>query len=62
MMKIFGLEKKGPLVAPLSKNTPDLSAQERCLKHLSQWKCELSLDGIPPRRNTSSARGSGRAG
>ncbi|KAI2617146.1 hypothetical protein GGR54DRAFT_215791 [Hypoxylon sp. NC1633] len=48
MMKMLHLGKKDPLVAPLSETTLDLSTQERCLKHLSQWACELSFDDIPP--------------
>ncbi|KAI1379740.1 hypothetical protein F4677DRAFT_407496 [Hypoxylon crocopeplum] len=48
MMKMFGLDKKDPLVAPLNEGTLDLSVQERCLRHLSKWACELSLDDIPP--------------
>lgn len=48
IMKMFNLDKKDPLLAPLSEETLDLSSQDRCLKHLSQWACELSFDDIPP--------------
>ncbi|KAI1392355.1 uncharacterized protein F4822DRAFT_126394 [Hypoxylon trugodes] len=47
MMQMFNLEKKNPLVIPLSQDTLDLSSQERCLKYLSQWSCDLSFDDIP---------------
>ncbi|KAI0838311.1 hypothetical protein F5Y06DRAFT_287395 [Hypoxylon sp. FL0890] len=30
------------------KDSLDLSFQERCLKYLSQWICELSFEDIPP--------------
>ncbi|KAI0385195.1 hypothetical protein F5Y04DRAFT_247118 [Hypomontagnella monticulosa] len=48
IMKMFNLDKKAPLLAPLTEETLDLSAQERCLKHLAQWSCELSFDDVPP--------------
>ncbi|KAI0138076.1 hypothetical protein F4776DRAFT_654460 [Hypoxylon sp. NC0597] len=48
MMKMFNLDKKDPLLAPLTEDSLDLSSQERCLNHLSQWICELSFDDIPP--------------
>ncbi|OTA54643.1 hypothetical protein K449DRAFT_310771, partial [Hypoxylon sp. EC38] len=48
MLKMFHLDKKDPLLAPLTEDSLDLSLQERCLKHLSRWICELSFDDIPP--------------
>ncbi|KAL7621150.1 hypothetical protein AAE478_008466 [Parahypoxylon ruwenzoriense] len=47
IMKMFNLDKKEMLVAPLTEDTLELSAQERCLKSLSQWSCEFSFD-VPP--------------
>lgn len=58
MMKLLSLDKKDPLLAPLTEETLDLTAQERCLQHLSQWICELTLKDLPPftRQTTMLAR------
>ncbi|KAI1408536.1 hypothetical protein F5Y13DRAFT_172178 [Hypoxylon sp. FL1857] len=48
VMKMFNLNKKDPMVAPLNEDSLNLSLRERCLKYLSQWVCELSFDDIPP--------------
>jgi hypothetical protein len=53
MIKMLGLDKKAPLVAPLSEDTLDLSAQDRCLLHLYSWACELQFDHLPPRPQTT---------
>ncbi|KAI0521602.1 hypothetical protein F5B22DRAFT_544657 [Xylaria bambusicola] len=45
---ILKLEKKDPLLAPLTEDTLELSSQERCLKYLSQHSCELSFDVPAP--------------
>jgi hypothetical protein len=54
MMKLLELDpKKDPLIAPLTEETLKESVQERCLRHLSQWTCELSFEDIPePKKPT----------
>ncbi|KAI5867627.1 hypothetical protein GGS23DRAFT_549234 [Durotheca rogersii] len=52
MIKRFGLDKEDPLVAPLSEDTLGLSAQERCLRYVRKWTCELSFDVPPPSPQT----------
>ncbi|KAI1466546.1 uncharacterized protein F4812DRAFT_465788 [Daldinia caldariorum] len=46
--KTFNLDKKDILLAPLTEETLDLSNQERCIKYMSQWTCQLSFDDLPP--------------
>jgi len=48
MKKLFELEKKDPCLAPLTEETLELSTQDRCLKYLSQYICELSFDVPAP--------------
>ncbi|KAH8662121.1 hypothetical protein BX600DRAFT_512991 [Xylariales sp. PMI_506] len=48
MMERLGLDKKDPLLAPLTEATLDMSAQERCLQHLSRWTSKLTLEDLPP--------------
>lgn len=55
MLRILGLDKKTPLIAPLSEETLDLGAQERCLLYLSQWACQLDFNDIPPPRPQTTA-------
>ncbi|KAI0844305.1 hypothetical protein F5Y00DRAFT_249038 [Daldinia vernicosa] len=48
IMKMFNLDKKETLLAPLTEETLDLSNQERCIKYMSKWACELSFADLPP--------------
>ncbi|KAI2605312.1 uncharacterized protein GGS25DRAFT_504654 [Hypoxylon fragiforme] len=48
MKEMFHLDEDDPLTTPLSEDSLDSTMQERCLKYLSRWACELSFDGIPP--------------
>ncbi|KAI1654133.1 hypothetical protein F4813DRAFT_393078 [Daldinia decipiens] len=48
IMKMFNHDKKETLLAPLTEETLDLSSQERCIKYMSRWACELSFDDLPP--------------
>ncbi|KAI1296458.1 hypothetical protein F5Y03DRAFT_294074 [Xylaria venustula] len=48
LKKQFELDKKDPCLAPLTEDTLELTSQERCLRYLSQYSCELSFDVPPP--------------
>ncbi|KAI1181144.1 hypothetical protein F4777DRAFT_3945 [Nemania sp. FL0916] len=48
LKKLLRLDKKDPCLAPLTEQTLELSAQERCLQYLSQYSCELSFDVPAP--------------
>ncbi|KAI1648303.1 uncharacterized protein F4817DRAFT_364457 [Daldinia loculata] len=48
IMKMFNLDKKETLLDTLAEETLDLSNQERCIKYMSKWACELSFDDLPP--------------
>ncbi|KAF3063520.1 hypothetical protein GL218_02408 [Daldinia childiae] len=48
IMKMFNLDKKETLLDPLTEETLNLSSQERCIKYMSRWACELSFDNLPP--------------
>ncbi|KAI1351339.1 hypothetical protein F5Y01DRAFT_314987 [Xylaria sp. FL0043] len=48
LKKLFGLDKKDPCLAPLTEDTLELTSQERCLRYLSKYSCELSLDVPAP--------------
>ncbi|KAI8623133.1 hypothetical protein F5Y19DRAFT_394215 [Xylariaceae sp. FL1651] len=48
LKKLFKLEKKDPCLEPLTEQTLDLTSQDRCLKYLSRWICELSFDVPAP--------------
>ncbi|KAI3338025.1 hypothetical protein F4824DRAFT_96740 [Ustulina deusta] len=48
LKKLFELDKKDPCLAPLTEDTLELSSQERCLRYLSQYSCELSFEVPAP--------------
>ncbi|KAI1827713.1 hypothetical protein F4861DRAFT_492268 [Xylaria intraflava] len=48
LRKLFGLDKKDPCLAPVSEETIELSAQERCLRYLADYISELSFDVPAP--------------
>ncbi|GAW15624.1 hypothetical protein ANO14919_050410 [Xylariales sp. No.14919] len=48
LKKLFELDKKDPCLAPLTEDTLELTSQERCLRYLSRYSCELSFDVPSP--------------
>ncbi|KAF2967596.1 hypothetical protein GQX73_g5984 [Xylaria multiplex] len=48
LKKLFELDNKDPCLAPLTEDTLELTSQERCLRYLSQYSCELSFDVPAP--------------
>ncbi|KAI1427380.1 hypothetical protein F5Y12DRAFT_169351 [Xylaria sp. FL1777] len=48
LKKLFELDQKDPCLAPLTEDTLELTSQERCLRYLSQYSCELSSDVPAP--------------
>ncbi|KAI8957557.1 hypothetical protein F5Y11DRAFT_339235 [Daldinia sp. FL1419] len=57
IMKMFNINKKEKLLAPLSKETLELSSQERCVRYMSKWACELSFDDLPPQSEQTTLLG-----
>ena len=45
---LLKLDKKDALLAPLTEDTLELSSQQRCLRYLSKYSCELSFDAPAP--------------
>ncbi|KAI1114202.1 hypothetical protein F5Y14DRAFT_441420 [Nemania sp. NC0429] len=48
LKRLLGLDKKDPCLAPLTEETLELTSQDRCLRYLSQYTCELSFDVPAP--------------
>ncbi|OTB11065.1 hypothetical protein K445DRAFT_322410 [Daldinia sp. EC12] len=46
--KMFNLDKKDTLLTPITEETLELSNQERCIRYMSQWTCQLSFDDLSP--------------
>lgn len=43
MKELLKLDKDDPLIAPLSTDNLDQTVQDRCLKYMAQYTCELSF-------------------
>ncbi|KAI5925720.1 hypothetical protein F4810DRAFT_657758 [Camillea tinctor] len=53
IVRMFDLHKDDHLMEPLTESTLELSVQDRNLKYLAQWSCELSFDVPEPSPQTT---------
>ncbi|KAI1188144.1 hypothetical protein F5B17DRAFT_429791 [Nemania serpens] len=53
LKRLLGLDKKDPCLAPLTAETLELTSQDRCLRYLSRYTCELSFDVPAPSQATT---------
>ena len=53
MKELLKLDKDDPLIAPLSTDNLDQTVQDRCLKYMAQYTCELSFDVPNPSPQTT---------